>query len=276
MRNLWIFINKYSAFFLFILFFAFSVVLVVRNNSFQRTSAINSSNRIVGEVYQRIDNFRDYLHLTEANEVLAKENAALRAQLQGSHFSNTAVTGQDSLPEVRYTFLEANVINNSVHQKNNYLTINRGSRHGIKKGMGVITSKGVVGIVLNVSEHFATVQSFLHADTKVSASLANSKAFGSLVWGEGNPDPKKALLKDIPNHIKVLKGEKVVTSGYSLFPAGLPLGHVLETGLQSGDSFLNISVALDIDFNTLQYVYVILDKMAAEKEALEDKTKENG
>src|SRR5690606_26997439 len=111
---------------------------------------------------------------------------------------------------------------------------------------------------------------------KISSSLVNSNAFGSLVWGENNFDPKMAILKDIPNHIKVVKGEKVVTSGFSLFPEGILLGRVIEPNLESGDSFLNISVALEIDFASLQYVYVVTDNLADEKELLEEKSKENG
>src|SRR5699024_7362330 len=147
--------------------------------------------------------------------------------------------------------------------------LNRGSRHGIQKGMGVVSSRGVVGIVLHVSPHFSTVQSVLHADTRISASLVRSNAFGSLVWGENNHDPRVAYLRDIPNHVPVVKGERVVTSGYSLFPEGILIGKVVETGVASGESFFDIRVELNNDFSTLQFVYVVTDDLAKEKAALE-------
>ncbi len=277
MRNLWIFINRYSAFFLFFLFFCISLILVIQKNSFQRSSFLSSSNYFVGSLYGEINNFKSYLHLNEDNILLSEENANLRALLKSSQYSNQLVTGEvrDTLQQ-QYNYIEAKVVNNSIHQKNNTFTINRGSKHGIERGMGVIGSMGVAGIILHVSEHFSTVQSFLNSDTKVSSSLENSQAFGSLVWGENNFNPKTAILKDIPNHIKVVKGEKVMTSGFSLFPEGILLGTVIEPGLESGDSFLNISVALDIDFSSLQYVYVVIDKLAEEKKKLEEKNKENG
>ena len=106
--------------------------------------------------------------------------------------------------------------------------------------------------------------------------MVNSNAFGSLVWGDNNFDPQVAILKDIPNHVKVAKGEKVITSGFSLFPAGILLGTVIQPDLESGDSFLNISVALELDFISLQYVYVVTDNLADEKIVLEDKSKDNG
>lgn len=273
MRNLWIFISKYNNFFLFILFFSTSVALIVKNNSFQRASALNSSNTLIGGVYQKIDNFTQYLNLKQTNKSLSEENAYLRSRLKSSLYSKLVEQDSvlDSLGETQYTYIVARVINNSIHQKNNYLTINRGSEEGISKGMGVISSHGIVGIVLNVSPHFATVQSLLHADTRVSASLANSKAFGSLVWGTENFDSRKAILKDIPNHVKVQAGEEVVTSGFSLFPSGISIGRVIGVG-KSGDSFLDIEVKLNNDFNTLQYVYVINDRLSQEKQQLERDT----
>src|SRR5690606_28951757 len=122
--------------------------------------------------------------------------------LKSSNYNDQVVHNviTDTLLQPQYSYIEARVINNSVNRKNNYLTVNRGHRHGIKKGMGVISSRGIVGIVLNVSDNFSTIQSLLHSDTRISASLAKSQAFGSLVWGVNAYNPKKALLRDIPNH----------------------------------------------------------------------------
>jgi len=273
MRNLWIFISKYNNFFLFILFFSISFALIVKNNRFQRASALNSSNAVIGSIYQQIDDFSQYLDLKQTNRNLAEENAYLRSQLKSSKYMRLVEQDSvlDSLGETQYTYTVARVISNSVHQKNNYLTINRGLEEGIEKGAGVISSHGIVGIVLNVSKHFATIQSLLHADTRVSASLANSNAFGSLVWGTENYDSQKVLLKDIPNHVKVKSGELVITSGYSLFPPGIIIGKVIQV-TKSGDSFLNIEVKLNNDFNSLQYVYVINDKFSDEKQQLQQDT----
>lgn len=270
MRNIWIFIGKYNAFFLFLLFFGFSLFLVIRNNVFQRSYAFNSSNKIVGNIYFHVNEFTRYFNLGKANTLLAEENAMLRQQAGQSMYNNRVeeVQVDDSLYKQRYSYMVARVINNSTHQKSNYITIDRGSQQGIAPGMGVISSNGIVGIVLNVSPHFATIQSVLHPDTRISATLDTVNAFGSLVWGGNVIDPTKAVLRDIPNHIKVKAGEKVVTTGYSLFPAHIPVGQVIKTGM-SGDSFLDIEVLLATDFSTLQYVYVVKDRMGEEKKELE-------
>ena len=269
MRNLWIFISKYNAFFLLIIFLVISIILLVNNNSFQRASAWNSSNEFIGRSYERVNAFKSYLSLGRTNDSLAAENARLKNQLKTSFFDDSVVqrSVNDTVAQQQYTYIVAKVVNNSIHQKNNYITVNRGLQHGIRKGMGVISDKGIVGIVLNVSQHFSTIQSVLHSDTRISASVNGN--IGSLVWGEGSTDPRLARLRDIPNHVIVKKGNRVITSGYSLFPSGIEIGRVTRTGLKGGDSFLDIEIYLSTDFSKLQYVYVINNLLAEEQKELE-------
>jgi rod shape-determining protein MreC len=273
MRNLWLFISKYNAFFLFIIFFTISLILLINNNSYQRASVWNSSNQIVGQAYERVNKFSSYLVLGETNDSLATENARLRNLLKSSYYDDSLkqVTVKDSTLKQQYTYTVARVINNSVHQKNNYLTINRGSKHGIKKGMGVISSSGVVGIVLNVSANFSTVRSLLHTETKISASVDGN--IGSLVWGEGNYDSRFALLKDIQSHLTIRKGARVITSEFSLFPPGTNIGYVSESNTRDGNSALKIKVKLDTDFTKIQYVYVIINLLSEEQLVLEAQNK---
>ncbi|MEO8795844.1 MAG: rod shape-determining protein MreC [Daejeonella sp.] len=269
MRNVWMFISKYNAFFLLIIFLVISFILLVNNNSYQRASTLNSSNEFVGSAYERVDNFTNYLNLGYTNDSLAAENARLKAQLKTAFFNDSIEqkTVTDTLRKQQYTYIVAKVVNKTIHQKNNYITINRGTKHGISKGMGVISGKGIVGIILNVSENFSTIQPILHSDTRISASVNNN--IGSLVWGEGNFDSRLAILKDIPNHVSVKKGALVTTSGYSLFPAGLEIGRVTKTDIKGGDSFLDIQIQLSTDFSTLQYVYVVNNLLSTEQKELE-------
>ncbi len=277
MRNLWIFISKYNAFFFFIIFFVASIILLINNNSFQRASFLNSSNEFIGRSYEQISNLRSYLNLRHVNDSLAAENARLRNSLKSSFFDDSLVrkTITDTASKQQYTYIVARVINNSIHQKNNYITINRGKRHGIEKGMGVISLSGVVGIVINVSDHFATIRSLLHSGTKISASISGSGTLGSLVWGEEENNSQIATLKDIPTHVIVKKGQQVVTSNYSLFPQDLPIGRIIGPGSKRGESFLNLKVKLYTDFSTLKYVYVVQNKLALEQKQLEDQSRTN-
>ncbi len=271
MRNLWIYISKHNAVILFFIFFASSFILLINNNSFQRASTWNSSNEWVASQYQKVQNLKDYLRLRAINDSLASENGRLLNLIpqRDSSETNGLTKVLDTVSHQQYSYYTAKVVNNSVRQKNNYITIDKGSLQGIKKGMGVLGPNGVVGIVLNVSPKFATIQSLLHSETRISASLASNQAFGSLVWGAGNFNSSYAILQDIPNHIKTKVGEKVITSGYSLFPAGIPIGTVSETGMKGGDNFLNIKVKLATNFATLSYVHVVNNAFGKEQETIE-------
>ena len=179
----------------------------------------------------------------------------------------------DTVYKQQYEYTVARVINNSVNKRDNYITINRGSKEGIAKNMGVISADGVVGIVMFVSDHLAVVQSLLHKDTRISAMLADNQAIGSLIWGD-DLDPHKALLVDVTNNVKPHIGEAVVTSGYSLFPAGIPLGKVVNLHTKNGGFFLNMQVALSVDFSKLQYVNVVTNKYAKQQADLEAQEKQ--
>lgn len=269
MRNLWLFLSKYNAFFLLLIFFSISLILLLKNNSFQRASVWNSSHQLVGSAYEKIDEFSSYLVLGKTNDSLAAENARLRNQLKSSFYNDSIqnVTVNDTILKQQYRYTVAKVINNSVHQKNNYLTINRGKRHGLAKGMGVTSADGIVGMVMNVSENYATIRSMLHSESRVSARVDGN--IGSLVWGEGNYNPQIALLQDIQSHLVIKPGSEVVTSEYSLFPEGTRIGKVRTAKVQSGGSALRIEVKLATNFAALEYVYVITNLFATEQKELE-------
>ena len=276
MNNLWRFIGKFNALFLFIIFFTTSIILLIRNNDFQRVSTLNTSNEVVGKIYTQVNRVTKYIHLDTVNKQLAAENTFLRNQLKGSHFNDSIVTNSinDTVNRVQYQYIGAEVINKSVNARNNYITINRGSKHGIKKGMGVISSTGVVGIVWNVSPDFASIQSVLHEDTKITSSIEGTPYFGPLKWEGGSPE--MATLTDIPNQINLKKGTKISTSGLSItFPKGIPVGTVMQAGVKGGGSFLNIDVKLSTNFYALQYVYVIKNIFAEEQQSLENSNKKS-
>ncbi|MGQ7854767.1 rod shape-determining protein MreC [Pedobacter sp. WC2501] len=278
MRNLWIFISRYNAFFLFIIFFIVGIYLTVKNNSYQRSVTLNSSNEVVGTAYERLNIFKRYLNLGMVNDSLAAENAKLKSQLLGLTTVDTAkdVKVVDTVTNQQYTYLAAKVIKNSITLRNNIMTINKGTVDGIKSGMAVIApQRGVVGFIRDVSAHLATIQSLLHKDTKISVTLKKNNALGSLVWGDGNFDIKKAFVKEVPNHIKMYVGDTVVTSGFASFPKGILVGRISKANVATNDNFLSAELNLFTDFSTLQYVYVVKDKKADEQKALESIAKPN-
>ena len=194
----------------------------------------------------------------------------MHSLLLTSYYENNITSNsiKDTIYKQQYTYLAAKVVNNSVTKRNNYITINRGRLHGVKPEMAVICESGIVGIVLNVSDHYATVLSFLNNNCKISAKLEKTQSFGSLVWDGINP--KYAKLLDVNKHVPVAINDNIITSNYStIFPEGIRIGRVIDQSLEPGDNFHSITVELYTNFSTLSSVYVIDNIFKEEQQQLE-------
>lgn len=258
MQNLFAFIWKYSFYFLFLLLMVISFVLVVQNNYYQKTVAINSTNGLTGNIFSVVSNFSDYLALRHANQKLAEENARLLAQMPDSYlFIGKEGNNRNDTSRVRqYNYVAAKVISNSINRRNNYLKLNKGRLQGIKPNMAVIAPNGVVGQVIEVSNHFSSVMSILNRNSRVSAKLKSSNQVGSLQWD--GVSYRTGKLIDIPSHVQIVIGDSVVTSGFShVFPEGRLIGVVEEFRLDPGENFYQVKVRFAVDFNKLAYVYVV-------------------
>jgi rod shape-determining protein MreC len=112
----------------------FCLYLVFQNNSFQKAGWINSSNAFVGNVFTTVNSIKEYFALKETNELLAAENARLRNQSLGSYakYITTVTVINDTDLKQQYTYIPGMVINSSVTRRNNYFTLNIGSKQGVK------------------------------------------------------------------------------------------------------------------------------------------------
>ena len=244
--------------------------MIVRNNNFQQASVINSTNYVAAEVNSLVSSVTDYINLRTTNDALARQNAGLKSLIPDVYYIDSALTriSSDTIFKQQYTFINSRVVNNSVNRRNNYLTLNKGSNQGIKPEMGVISGDGIVGIVKDVSEHYCSVMSFLHKDSRVSARIKKSGYIGSMVWG--GYDEEVASLRDIAKHVQVSIGDTIVTSSFSsMFPEGILIGTVSEVNPETGDNFQDIKVKLSTQFGTLTYVYIVTNLLKEEQQALE-------
>ena len=271
MKSLLNFLIKYHVFFLFLMLELVSFTFIVRYNNFHRVNFINSSNTVSGKVYSSYYSVIEYFSLRKLNDLLANENAYLRGELLSYiHADLQQPIEQRSDTTINITSVSAKVINNSVNKPYNYITLNRGSKHGIKPDMGVIDHNGVVGVIINVSENYSTALSVLNSRWSINAKLALTNYFGPLRW-EGK-NPYTAILDEIPYHVVIAENEEVVTSGFSsIFPEGVLIGTVLKTELTEGASFQKVWVQLSTDFKKLNYVEVVENVNKLEQLDLEKK-----
>lgn len=272
------FLLRYGNFFLFAILEIFALFLVTHNKK-QNEIYQSSANRITGFFYENFSTVQKYFSIQELADSLAKENAELRTQLEASKYVTVQQQGVVRFPldtsTIRpdtsqkkdviqqFTYLAAEVVKNSIARQDNFLTINRGSNHGVKQGMGVISPDGVVGIVTNVTAHYSQVMSILNKRASISAMVRRNRFFGSLVWRTNNP--RFMTLESIPKHAEVAKGDTIITSGFSeIFPGELKIGRITDFRIENGSNFYTIDVELWNDLSNIRYVYVIENKMIEE------------
>jgi rod shape-determining protein MreC len=269
MRNIFAFILRYHFILLFLILEIISFTLFVNSTYYQRSAVLGFGNRMSGKIYSNFSEFTGYLKLRKTNEVLATENAMLHHFSEESYIKNdtSSFWKKDTLYKQQFMYIVAKVIDNSVGKRNNYIMLNKGRLQGIDEDMAVITSKGIVGTVVSVSDNFAWVMSVLHRQTKISCKIKSNNQMGTVIWK--GVDHNIGTLIDIPAHVKIKRGDTIVTSGYSnIFPAGIMAGTIIDYRVEQGEHFYIIPFKFSVDFNSLDYVYVVKNLMKEEQDSL--------
>lgn len=276
MQNLFNFLLRHSSWFLFLFYLIISLSFLFRSNAYQRSFYFNTSNSVVGNTLAISGNVKSYFDLGSVNQSLSTQNAQLEKrvleledQLKAVKSVMMDTTYADTLMRVKYDYIPAQVVNNSINQLQNYITINRGSKDGVRKDMGVVDHNGIVGIVSAVSDHFSVVISVLNTKLRLSGKIKNSDFFGSLTWD--GLSPRQILLEELPRHVIYKEGDTIVTSGFStVFPEGITVGRIETSEKQTNDNFYRLKVNLATDFYRLRDVRVIKNSFDSERKQLEE------
>ncbi|MCR4764822.1 MAG: rod shape-determining protein MreC [Bacteroidaceae bacterium] len=263
MRRLLDFLFKHSHWLLFVLLEAVCLIMLFSSNAYQGSVLFTSANKVAGHVLETGNQVNAYFNLQEKNDALMQRNTRLEQRviylekaLQQRMNDSVAYESLIRLADSAYVQFPAMVIGNSLHLPDNYITLDEGSLAGIKPEMGVVSDKGVAGIVYKVTKGYSLVISLLNSKSNLSCKIAGSDYFGFLRW-EGD-DPRYAYLKDLPRHAEFNLGDSVVTSGYStVFPEGVMVGTVYDMAdSNDGLSYL-LKIKLATDFGNISQVRVI-------------------
>ena len=277
MRNLFNFIIRNSHWMLAVLLIAFSFYLIFAHNSYQRSVYLTSANSVMGWVYNVSNNAISFIHLKKNNQLLLEHNALLESQIyqlksqinKQVKEDSTELHGfaTDSVIQPQFNFIPAEVVNLSYSGNNNFITINKGLKDGVKPDMGVISQRGVVGVVSTATDNFSLVIPIINPMFRLSAKLNNSENYGSLSWNGNNT--KDAQLSELPKHEGYNEGDTVVTSFSRIFPKQLIIGYVRGVGESKDDNFNTFTVELATNFYSLQNVLIISDMYYEEQKELE-------
>jgi len=256
-----------------------SLGILINYNQTYQVIFSNVANETTGKVGAQFNKVEYYFRLKKTNEALAAENAELRGLLKQS-FEGPDTSSvikidsllKDTLGRVRkFQFLPAKVVNNDVSDQNNYITLYRGAKQGVKTDMGVIGPQGIVGKVILVSDNYSRVMSLLNRNSKVSAMLKKGFYTGLVDWN--GKDPRYVTLHNIPKSAKVKIGDSVLTSNLSgNYPPGIMVGTIAAIQGDPASGFYELKVKTSTDFYSIQYAYLVDNMIWAEQKELEAKT----
>lgn len=259
MQQILAFVIKNSHKLLFLLLLGISLSLTIQAHSYHRSRVISSANAVTGGIYSEMNEIDEYFSLRSQNEALAIENARLKSLL----YNKVDSSGKpvfDSIKGIRKNdVMVAKVIHNTFNTQLNYITIDAGSKKGIKTDMGVINDLGIVGLVETTSPNYATIQSVLNIKSRINAKIKKSDHFGTLIWNGRNAG--LVQLREVPRLASIRKGDTIVTGGQSdIFPENIGIGTIDKYYTDKETNYYTIDVRLFNDMTNLGYVYIIKNK----------------
>ena len=256
MQQILNFVIRNKTFLLFLLLFSIALALTIQSHSYHRSKFINSANGLTGGVYSTINSVDKYFNLKTENDILSEENKRLREQLFNRNTTTDSSFIDTTYSKSIYRVTIADVYKNSYSSTNNYLTLNKGRNDSIKEDFGVITSKGIIGIIDNTSNNYSRALSILNTRSRINAKLKSTNHIGSLTWN--GESPIYAQLEDVSQFAPVKIGDTIQTGGQSsIFPKGIGIGTVssFESDI-SGDTY-TIQVKLFNDMTNIGTVYIL-------------------
>lgn len=284
MRNIFLFIRRYFHFLVFLVLQGICIYFIGHYSNYHSAAFGNIRNQLTGRFNTQYGKVTSYFNLAQTNEDLARANEILLNRLPANFESSDTAryNSADSLSSDtvrwvrRYSYQKVNVVSNSVSVQNNFLVLSKGTRQGVRRGMGIVDPKlGVVGITTEVSPDYAVVMSLLHRDSRISGKLLKSGETGTLTWD--GKEPNVVTLTNIPKSAKIAKGDTVITSGFSTaFPRGMYIGKVMAVYTEKGSNSYKLKLRTSADFNDLAYVFIIDDARQEElNRILEQINKQN-
>jgi rod shape-determining protein MreC len=272
MRKLIQFLVNNVFYIIFLILEIISFALIVNFNNFQKSVYLTSANWMVGEMNALTNTTTEYFGLYGKNEDLALANADLLNEVYALRQELTMYREKDSVKatiDTLYRFLPAKVINNSTDCLRNYITLDKGTKDGVRMDMGVVSDAGIVGIICAVSDHFSVAISVLNSKIKYSAKFKHNNYVGSVLWN--GEDYRYVKMIDISEHVPLAVGDTIVTTGYSsYFPENMPIGVVDKFYKRTDNTYYDIDVELFTDFKMLSYVKIVDYHYKEERENLEE------
>jgi rod shape-determining protein MreC len=209
----------------------------------------------------------NYSSVKAENEELRRKNE----ELQNKELQNNALLSENQrLRELlnfknqrnEFDYLGCNIIGKSGGNFLDGFILDRGSKDNVKKGMVVITAKGLVGQVTSISSNWSVVQSISNENIAVSGMVESTNEISGIVRGYKDAENKLlAKLFYLPLDSAIKVDDIILTSGYgNLYPKGIKIGRVVDIEEDKGKIMKNAVIEPFVDFNKLEEVFIVIPK----------------
>ena len=207
-------------------------------------------------------------NLKSQNDALTRDLEAAQIALQQQRALADRTRSLERLLDLRdrskLNTLAAEIIAAGATPDFRTLTIDKGTREGVRADMAVIAPAGVVGRVVLPSTRAAKVQLLVDRNAAAGALIERSRAQG-VVTGGGDDRLRMDYVSEVAD---VIVGDLVVTSGIDgIYPKGYVIGQV-ESVEKSGTAYKTITVKPAVDFTSLEEVLVVLTPTPARETAV--------
>lgn len=210
-----------------------------------------------GTVQSGISSIPNVFELQEENKILRENNIRLSnevSNLKESKLENIRLTKLLAFKEeTGLGLVSARLVNKSVLQTRNTITLNVGESDSVFTNMPVITDAGLVGRIVSTSKNYSIAQILNNKDLRITVKVQRSRVDGILTY-----DGVSVLsVTNVPKNADVIVGDVIITSEFSnLFPSGIPIGTISEAG-NLDNLFKKLEVTPLVNFSNLENVFVL-------------------
>ena len=229
--------------------------LLVNSSTTRQIWLATGFNDVKAVLWRPVDNLRRYSNLEEENERLSSDNLLLTQRLleEKNSLRSEMAKWTKSLGS-EYEVIPANIVTMTNGSQHNYIIVDRGKSDNVEVNDGIITAKGVIGVITNVGEHYCYAMSYANQQMTISAKAGTDNFIGSLNWSGKRSD--ESVLSGIPLHANIEDSDIVYTSGYSsIFPPDIPIGVVVDR--KNDESTSSFTIRLFEDFAKIQHVMIV-------------------
>lgn len=241
-----------------ILIFAASLMVSRHDGGLQNLR--KASVTVLSYLEQPLSNVRVYRQALNTNTYLQRQNVLLQDELSRLRSADQQNRILRSLLDFRessdFSLIPVKVVSKELTSLNNALTISAGSNMGVRTGMPMVNSDGLIGHVILTTNNYSQVMPYSHSLFKVSATIQDSRAYGIVSWEGTRYD--ELVMQHVPQTIEVEPGQIVETSGFSnQYPPNIPIGEITRVELGDGIETQSIYLRPFVNLYTMAEGFVL-------------------